>query len=248
MLIRTTIQRIYTPLPRSLKSLLHPVVRLIRPRLNRLLFQAEFGFLPPPNGTDICGYEKLLRIIKKYNLLEIEGDLVEIGVFLGGGTYKLAKYLEQRRSAKKVFAIDIFDIYFDNTTCSKNITMAELYERHIKHLGTSLSQFEIFEQVTKNCSNIEVIKSDTKKVAELPTNSICFGFIDGNHAREYVINDFNLVWSKLSPGGMIALDDYGYDLPQVTETIDDLIRLHRDEITSTFCIGKIIFLQRKETT
>ncbi|HIE43262.1 MAG TPA: hypothetical protein EYP78_00500 [Candidatus Omnitrophica bacterium] len=66
-------------------------------------------------GTDWVGYETLIRFIKKKDILSVEGDLVEIGAFLGGGTYKLSKFLEKQRSSKRLYVIDIFDPTFDWT-------------------------------------------------------------------------------------------------------------------------------------
>lgn len=226
---------------RPVKYLLRPLIRVFKVAK----FLVSYKFLPSPEGTDLVGYETLIRFFEVHKLLEVDGDIVEIGAFLGGGTYKLAKYLERKGSPKRVYAVDIFDIYADRTECTQGISMADLYERAVNAIGKGLSQWEIFQKVTKRCRNIEIIKGDTK-VVKLPIPSICFAFIDGNHDPSYVRNDFYLVWPKLSRGGVVAFDDYGHDLPQVTATINELIGEHAPQITIMGREGKIIFLQKRK--
>lgn len=225
-----------------------PIKKVLRPVWFWLLdakFRVKYGFSPPPRGTDLSGYEKLINFIEREGILDIQGDIVEIGAFLGGGTYKIAKYLEKKKSQKQIYVIDIFDPNADLTKCIHGITMKELYERIINEVGKGASQWEIFTHVTRNCKNIQVIKGDSKNV-QLPTEKVCFAFIDGNHDPSYVKNDFYLIWTKLSPGGVIAFDDYGYDLPQVTCTINELIGKHAQDIVVIARTEKIIFLRKQK--
>jgi hypothetical protein len=61
-----------------------------------------------------------------------------------------------------------------------------------------------------------------------------------------VKNDFYLAWERLVSGGVVAFDDYGFDLPQVTRTVDELIEVHRPEIREIVSLGKkMIGLVRK---
>ena len=46
-----------------------------------------------------------------------------------------------------------------------------------------------------------------------------------------MINDFNLIWRDLVPGGSVGFHDYNFDLPEVTEAIDGLIYKHKDKIS-----------------
>lgn len=196
-------------------------------------FKERFTGIPvAPPGTDWVGYEALIKFIKINNILSIDGDLVEIGTFLGGGAYKLSKFLKNSRSAKKLYVIDVFDPRFDLTANNEGETMATLYLNSIKRFGGK-AQCEIFHHVTRSCENIIVLKEDSKKV-KIPTTQICFAFIDGNHSPEYVRNDFELLWDKLSPGGCIAFHDYRGDLPETTAAIDYLLKIHSNHIQKTF--------------
>jgi len=194
----------------------------------------------PPSGTDLVGYESLLDWIKENQIYTLDGDVVEIGSFMGGGTAKLAQFFS--RYGKKVYAIDIFDPSFDHTNNLNGSNMSLIYLEVLK----GRNQEDVFREMTRKYSNIQVIKEDSKKVV-LPCKEICFSFIDGCHDPDYVRNDFHLVWDKTVSGGVVGLHDYGGDLPQTTRTIDDLIEANRHSIEQVSMIKEkwIILLTKK---
>jgi SAM-dependent methyltransferase len=194
---------------------------------------------------DLVGYENLIKVLKKEGTMKLPGEIIEIGSFVGGGTRKLAKYA--LRFKKRVYAIDIFNPSADLTTCKKGISMADIYTNYLQGLG--LTMFEAYWFNIGRFSNVITICGDSKKVKFPKWQRFCFGFIDGNHSPEYVVNDFYLVWSHLVPGGIVAFHDYGFDLPKVTETIDKLILKHRREIGKIMIspTTHVIFIKKKKT-
>ena len=56
---------------------------------------------------EYVGYENLIRFIEDRALQQLDGDIIEIGAYMGGGTVKLAGFA--RKYGKKVFAVDTFD-------------------------------------------------------------------------------------------------------------------------------------------
>lgn len=191
----------------------------------RSAFRMKYGFWPPPTGTDLVGYDALIRFMRSRKITRLPGDVLEIGVFCGGGTYTLAKFLKSAAPQKKVLAVDVFDVSFDATMNTAGNEMREIYRRA---LG-GRTQREVFRHVTQGLDNVVVFEADSRQV-ELAGEAACFGFIDGNHSSEYVVNDFYLTWRRLVPGGAVAFHDYGHDLPNVTETIDRLRERHSSEI------------------
>jgi Methyltransferase domain len=147
---------------------------------------------------------------------------------LGGGAYKLAKYIDRNVADKKLITIDVFDPEFDSTMNTSGDRMCLLYNNALE-VYYGKTQLEIFHSVIKGCSNIIVLKVDSKN-AVIPAGKICFGFIDGNHDPEYVRHDFHLIWPKLSSGGCLAIHDYGGDLPQTTAAIDELLEMYAGQI------------------
>jgi len=131
----------------------------MRQIIKSFFFVRKYGFSPPPSFTDMSGYELLLDTIIQQKIYQLEGDFVEIGVFLGGGTYKLSKLLEKLGVNKKIYAIDIFNPEFDKTTCTRGESMSELYKRILK----GKNQYEVYKEITKNCKNVVTLVGDSKK-------------------------------------------------------------------------------------
>jgi SAM-dependent methyltransferase len=178
-----------------------------------------------PAVTDLVGYDALVNFMRREEIDLMEGDFLEIGCFLGGGTAKLARLAQS--TGKLVWVIDVFDPGFDHTANTKGDRMADLYHGYLQ----SSSQEEIFRAVTKPWAEcIRVIKEDSRK-ASLPDGTrLAFAFGDGNHDPIWVENDFRLIWRHLLPGGWAGFHDYGGDLPEVTATLDAMMRGHASEI------------------
>ena len=215
----------------------------------------KYGVDPvPPAWSDMTGYEPMLDVIVRERLDRVEGDVLEIGVMLGGGTRKLCGVFSKLAPHKRIIAVDIFDPNFDH---SPNIAvdsdghpnggpgqeMAMVYSEHMARAG-AVNQRETFDRVTAGCSNLVVVSGDSTKV-DIPTDRLCFAFIDGNHDRAYVRADFNTAWSRLSPSGVVALHDYGYDLPEITEEVHVQIGAHAAEIQRVWVSGYIVFIQKR---
>jgi len=192
---------------------------------------------------DFVGYEVLVDFMEKRALHKLEGDIVEIGAFLGGGTAKLAKY--GQKCGKKVYAVDVFDPGRDTTLDTGGTRMCDIYEEFLK----GRSQWEVYRETTRDFDNIVTIDKDSKDIEFPREQRFVFGFIDGNHAPDYVRNDFYLVWRNLSPGGSVGFHDYDFDLPEVTATVDSLIDRHRNEISEVYQIKEkhIIILTSKHS-
>lgn len=202
-------------------------------------FRLRWGFDPPPRWSDWSGYERLLVVAESAGLAAVPGDVVEIGVFLGGGTRKLCEWFSRKAPEKTIVAVDIFDPTFDLTQCAEGTTMAGLYDRAL----AGRDQRSVFDEHTAGCSNLTVVKGDSAAL-ELPCERIAFAYVDGNHSAPYVRSDFELVWAKLSPGGVIGFDDYGRDIREVTETLHQIIGERANEIARVWVDGPTLLLQR----
>jgi len=175
-------------------------------------------------SNDFVGYEVLLDFIRERSLHRLEGDLIEIGCFMGGGTAKLARFA--RRYGKRVFAIDIFDPSADDTESDDGVKMSDIYLAFLQ----GRSQLDVYRETTRGLDNVVTIARDSKLVSFSPEQRFVFGFIDGNHRPEYVRNDFDLVWRHLVPGGALGFHDYNFGLPEVTACINGIMSEHADEI------------------
>ena len=185
--------------------------------------------LPEDDPDDFVGYEILTDFIEQRALYELEGDIVEIGAYMGRGTAKLAKFA--RRYGKRVYAIDVFDPGLDKTSSRSGIKAGDVYQAFLK--GRSMS--EVYRESTQSFDNIVTVKEDSRKVSFPKEQRFIFGFIDGCHQQLYVENDFKLIWPHLVPGGAIGFHDYGFDdWPEVTEAVKKLMREYKSEISEAY--------------
>jgi len=187
--------------------------------------------IPPleDDPDDFVRYEVLIEFIKQHALHELEGDIIEIGAYMGRGTAKLAK-LAQRYN-RKVYAIDVFDPSLDRTTSRSGIKAGDVYEAFLK----GRSMLEAYQESTRAFGNIITVREDSKKVSFPEGQNFIFGFIDGCHQEAYVENDFYVIWPHLVSGGVVGLHDYKFDdWPEVTEAADRLIHKHKSEIREVY--------------
>jgi hypothetical protein len=178
---------------------------------------------------DFVGYEVLIGFIKQRALCKLEGDIIEIGAYMGRGTTRLAKLA--RRYGKKVYAVDVFDPNLDKTLSKGGIKAGDVYEAFLR----GRSMLRAYKKSTRGFDNIITIREDSRKVSFPEKQRFMFGFIDGCHQQAYVENDFHLIWPHLVSGGVLGFHDYKFDdWPEVTEAIDELIHTHRSEISEAY--------------
>jgi cephalosporin hydroxylase len=179
--------------------------------------------------NDFVGYEFLIDFIKQRALYELEGDIIEIGAYMGGGTAKLAKFAQ--RYGKKVYAVDVFDPSLDKTLSKSGIKAGDVYEAFLQ----GRSMLEAYQESTRGFDNIVTIREDSKKVSFPKEQKFIFGFIDGCHQQAYVANDFYVIWPHLVSGGALGFHDYKFDdWPEVTKAADKLIHAYKREISEAY--------------
>lgn len=173
---------------------------------------------------EYVGYEGLIGFIEDRAIHRLEGDIIEIGAYMGGGTVKLARFA--RGCRKKVFAVDTFDPGADGTVGRGGVTAGEVYQAFLE--GPSM--LEVYQETTRGWDNIVTIRKDSRQVSFPAEQRFCFGFIDGCHQRAWIESDFALVWPHLVSGGALGFHDYGCpDWPEVTPAVDGIVAAHRNQ-------------------
>lgn len=187
--------------------------------------------VPEDDPDDFVGYEILIDFMEQRGLYELEGDIVEIGAYMGRGTAKLAKFAQ--RYGKKVYAIDVFDPSRDKTSSRSGIKAGDVYQAFLQ----GRSMLDVYQESTQGFDNIVTMKEDSRKVSFPEEQKFIFGFIDGCHAQVYVENDFNLIWPHLVSEGAMGLHDYDFDdWPEVTKAADKLMHEYQREIGEAYGI------------
>lgn len=181
---------------------------------------------PPP--PDFVGYEALIAFLREHRLDSLDGDLIEIGAFMGGGTVKLAAFT--RMCAKKVFVVDVFDPALDRTVSPRGATAQEVYLAFLQ----GRSMWDVYREATAGFDNIVTIRKDSRKVRFGKSQKFCFGFVDGCHQEAFVLNDFRIIWPRLVKGGAIGFHDWEFeDWPEVTQAVKRILTDHAAEIART---------------
>ena len=176
---------------------------------------------------EYVGYENLIRFIEDRALQNLDGDIIEIGAYMGGGTIKLAKFA--KKHGKKVIAVDVFDPGMDKTVGKGGVTAGEVYQAFLE--GDSM--LETYKKTTRGFDNIVTIKKDSRKVRFPGEQKFFFGFVDGCHQKVCVENDFAVIWPHLVSGGVIGFHDYRFnDWPEVTPAVDGIVAEHREQIAA----------------
>ena len=178
---------------------------------------------------DFVGYEVLIEFMRQRALCKLEGDIVEIGAYMGRGTARLANFAQ--RYGKKVYAIDVFDPSLDNTVSKSGIKAADVYEAFLQ----GRSMLAAYRASTRGLDNVVTIREDSRKVSFPEEQRFMFGFIDGCHQQACVENDFHLIWPHLVSGGALGLHDYKFDdWPEVTQAADKQVHAHKREIREAY--------------
>jgi len=178
---------------------------------------------------DFVGYEILVDFINQRALHKLEGDIIEIGVYMGRGTAKLAKFAQ--KYDKIVYAVDVFDPSLDTTISKNGIKAADVYEAFLQ----GRSMLEAYRESIRDYDNIVTVREDSKKISFPEEQRFIFGFIDGCHQKSYVENDFYVIWPHLVAGGALGFHDYKFDdWPEVTRAVDKLISTHEGEIIEVY--------------
>lgn len=176
---------------------------------------------------DFVGYENLITYLENNALHKFEGDLVEIGAFMGGGTVKLAQYA--KKHARKLYVIDIFEPVHDQTISKSGETACSVYEAFLE----GKSMYEVYSRATRDFDNIITIRKDSKTVNFDGRQKFMFAFIDGCHQESYVMSDFRLIWPHIVSGGILGFHDYEYDdWPEVTVAVKQILNECQTEIHS----------------
>jgi hypothetical protein len=176
-------------------------------------------------AEEFVGYEDLIGFMEEKRLYALEGDIIEIGAYMGGGTAKLAAFA--KRHGKKVYAVDTFDPGLDETRGRGGVRASDVYQAFL----SGRSMLETYREATRGLDNVVTIQQDSKKVVFPRGQRFCFGFVDGCHQQSYVENDFGIIWPRLVPGGAVGFHDYAFDdWPEVTVAVDGLLAAHAGEI------------------
>lgn len=139
--------------------------------------------------------EKFLLYIFSKNI-SVNGDILEIGSFMGSSSLLLAAGNELSKIKSKIWLV-------------------EPYPKPSKDEFLKVFKSYGFDR------NIELIDKTSEEASKIISPKLRFLFIDGDHRYEYVKKDILLWHNCLNEGGMIAFHDYKWE--GIWKAINELI-------------------------
>lgn len=140
------------------------------------------------------------------NALHVDGDFVECGVFKGFCSAVVLKYLDFANIDKTAFLYDSFEGLSDQTSTEDERKMWDYSQFDFDAIYREV--LEIFALYP----NVKVIKGVVPFSFDIACpNKIAFLHIDMNSAIAEIMA-LERLFDKVSPGGIIVLDDFGWDI------------------------------------
>lgn len=199
----------------------------------------ENGFYLTSNisrmGNIIAHYELYRKIIN------LPGDLIELGVFKGGGIIQFATFREllENEKSRKIIGFDVFGEF----PLADNKADEIFREKWIKETENSfLTIDEVYSSFKhKKIENIELIKGDIaetlpKYIERHPHLKVALLHIDTDIYAPSKVG-LELLYDKVVKNGVIIFDDYG--VAGETEAVDEFLQ------DKDYVINKFSFSHRK---
>lgn len=155
-----------------------------------------------------------------HNLRTLLGDeektYLEIGSYVGSS----ASLMLQHEFKTNVLCVDPCVLHHGHYNGS--LSQYETLHKNLVNNNIHNYKVEIFKDFSTDINLINKLKSSNTKIDIL--------FIDGDHSRGGVLNDWNNFKDFVNPGGFICFDDYYDDIysPEVRPAVDSIVE-HLDK-------------------
>ncbi|MFJ1756733.1 class I SAM-dependent methyltransferase [Kitasatospora sp. NPDC088134] len=159
----------------------------------------------PATPDDVPGWffradqEAFTHLLSSQNAAGIDGDLLELGTYLGRSAILLGSYL---RPGQTFTVCDLFDL--DAPDDSNSAEMSMSYRETLTRRAFERNYLAFHPELPV------VVQAPTSVLADgrIPAGSCRFVHVDASHLYEHVIGDIKVARDALAPGGVVALDDY----------------------------------------
>lgn len=176
-----------------------------------------------------CNPDRIAKLIAHHDLfsktLNVEGDIMECGVFKGASLCNLASLIKIFGVDKMLIGFDIFGKFPETTFEPDKLTR----ENFIQQAGTeqSIDIFKLKELLeAKNFTNFKLIKGDVAKTLPqyFESNDAPISFVNVDvDMYEPTKAAIECLYPRLSLGGIMMLDDYG-KFDGATKAADDYFK------------------------
>jgi O-methyltransferase len=190
---------------------------LYRPLFSPWLGQGEFR-----RYYDIAAPRTLVSPDRCYVLytllcqaLSLQGDVWECGVYKGGTAAMIAAFLKERRSSKRLYLFDTFE-GMPETNAAKD------WHKKGDFADTSLDEVIRFIGDQERCVIRKGLIPET--FTGLESAGIALAHIDVD-IYQAILDCLQFIWPRLSSGGFIVFDDYGFpSCPGARAAVDEFFQ------------------------
>lgn len=159
----------------------------------------------------------------------IAGDIVELGCYEGTSALFIQRVLrEYRHQNRQLYLYDSFEGLPTKHPLDESATGTQFKKTELK--TTKQKLINNFKHASLNVPIIKKAWFNDLAPEDMP-DIIAFAFLDGDF-YESILSSLNLVWPRLSSGGIIVVDDYRRSaLPGVEKAIQTFFTNYMPGIT-----------------
>lgn len=188
-------------------------------------------------------YQSLIYIKKN----EIQGDLVECGIYNGSTLSFIGKICNELNISKNIWGYDTFDGFVLNSITENDTDLKTGKQIIYKNDDIFFSIEQVIENIKSNDNDFDkykLIKGDILKTLDHENNlpkKISFLRLDTD-IYSTTKKQLEILFPRLVTGGILHIDDYGW-CPGVRKAVDEYfensnIWLHRVDFTCRYLVKK----------
>lgn len=163
-------------------------------------------------------YERRYALDQLFKLvLDVDGDVAECGTYQGGSAFFMARHIVERRLVKRLCLFDSF----------KGLSVPGEVDGDYWHSGALTSSIDDVRRALAPLGATPFVEFYEEwipaRFAEVEDRRFCFVHIDVD-LHQPSLDSIAFFYPRMEQGGIILLDDYGFDsCPGVTKAIDEFM-------------------------
>ena len=162
------------------------------------LYRYRYAFSP----AQLCALVALVDEAR-----QVSGDFAEVGCYRGYTTAFLNRHLDEVCPDRRYLVIDTFGGFTSSSVATEVAARGKRADDRAFRKFTVNSRRVFAATMRLNgIRRVDIIAGDVAAVALLPEHRFCFGLVDVDLYAPSVAA-LNLLWSRLTPGGLLVVDD-----------------------------------------
>jgi O-methyltransferase len=176
--------------------------------------------------------------------LAVPGDFIECGVYRGDMTWMMTEMVDLRGVSKKFYIYDTFTGLAPQYSSKADFPGAPEY---LKHIDKDYRASDIEGYVRNRFRNKEYVVVTKGMVPdillEIAPGRIAFLHMDMNSPRAET-GALKILFDRVSPGGILIFDDYGWKHFQNHKEATDRFMAERDQVIMELPTGQGLMIKR----